>query len=118
MKFGGSSLANAARIKNAARIIRRFSQENRIVVVASAMDDTTDRLAGIGDLAREGGNARARKILSNIQTLHTKTAPATSSPKTTKGPLKPIDPMRGGLEKTVAGISHRREPTPRSIEYL
>src|SRR6266705_3957830 len=118
MKFGGSSLANAARIKNAARIIRRFSQENRIVVVASAMDDTTDRLAEIGDLARKGGNARARKILSNIQTLHTKTARATSSQKTTKELLNLIDRLRGELEKTVEGISHLRELTPRSRDYL
>ncbi len=78
MKFGGSSLANAAKIKNAARVVERFSSGNRIVVVASAMDDTTDRLVEIGELARNGETARARRILSSIQKLHTKTARATS----------------------------------------
>ena len=78
MKFGGSSLANAARIKTAARIVQRFSPQNKTVVVVSAIDDTTDQLVEIGELAQKGENARARKILSRIQTSHTKSARATS----------------------------------------
>jgi aspartate kinase len=118
MKFGGSSLANTARIKNAARIVQRFSPENKIVVVASAMDDTTDRLVEIGELARKGENARARKILSRIETLHTKTARAASSRKTKKELLTLLDRLYGDLGKTVEGISHLRELTPRSRDYL
>src|SRR2546430_13986020 len=118
MKFGGSSLANAAKIKNAARVVERFSPENRIVVVASAMDDTTDRLVEIGELARSEETARARRILSRIQTAHTKTARATSSRKMSKELLDRIDRLNKELEKTVEGISHRRELTPRSRDYL
>src|SRR2546430_2800295 len=118
MKFGGSSLANAAKIKNAARVVERFSPENRIVVVASAMDDTTDRLVEIGELARSEETARARRILSRIQTAHTKTARATSSRKMSKELLDRIDRLNKELEKTVEGISHLRELTPRSRDYL
>src|SRR5260370_1671516 len=118
MKFGGSSLANVAAIRNAARIVERFSTENKIVVVASAMDDTTDQLVEIGELALKGENARAGKLLSRIQSLHTKTARATSPRKTTKDLLTVIDRLYGDLEKTVEGISHLRELTPRSRDYL
>ena len=118
MKFGGSSLANAGRIKNAARIVQRFSRENKIVVVASAINDTTDRLVEIGELARKGENARARKILSRIQTLHIKTARAASMKKTRRELLNLIDRLNMELEKTVEGISHLRELTPRSRDYL
>src|SRR6266568_3659743 len=118
MKFGGSSLANAAKIRNAARVDERFSPENRIVVVASAMDDTTDRLVELGELARRGESARASKILSRIQKLHTKTAQATSSRKVSKELLDRIDRLNKELEKTVQGISHLRELTPRSRDYL
>src|SRR6266487_2380704 len=118
MKFGGSSLANAAKIRNAARVVERFSPENRIVVVASAMDDTTDRLVELGELARRGESARASKILSRIQKLHTKTAQATSSRKVSKELLDRIDRLNKELEKTVQGISHLRELTPRSRDYL
>src|SRR2546427_2221137 len=118
MKFGGSSLANATRIKNAARIVQRFAPENRMVVVASAMNDTTDRLVEIGELARKGENARVRKILSRIQTLHIKTAQAASTKKTRRELLNLIDRLNRDLEKTVEGISHLRELTPRSRDYL
>ena len=44
-KYGGSSVADAARIKNVAGRIAASSDEgNRVVVVVSAMGDTTDRL--------------------------------------------------------------------------
>src|ERR1700756_5527343 len=118
MKFGGSSLANASRIKNVARIIQRFSQQNRIVVVASAMDDITDQLLEIGELATKGNNSRARKILERIQKFHVKTAQTISSPRVRKELLGRISRLNVDLEKTVAGISHLRELTPRSKDYL
>jgi aspartate kinase len=118
MKFGGSSLANTTRIKNAARIVQRFLPENKMVVVASAMNDTTDQLVEIGELARKGENARVRKILSSIQTLHIKTARAASMKKTRRELLNLIDRLNMELEKTVEGISHLRELTPRSRDYL
>ncbi len=118
MKFGGSSLANTARIKNAARIVQRFLPENKMVVVASAMNNTTDQLVEIGELARKGENARVGKILSRIQTLHIKTARAASMKKTRRELLNLIDRLNMELEKTVEGISHLRELTPRSRDYL
>src|SRR5438309_7165459 len=118
MKFGGSSLANAARIKTAARIVQQFSPQNKTVVVASAIDDTTDQLGEIGELAQKGENARARKILSRIQTSHTKTARATSPKKTTEELPNIIGRLNRELERTVEGIAHLRELTPRSRDYL
>ncbi|MBT9159378.1 MAG: Aspartate kinase [Dehalococcoidia bacterium] len=44
-KYGGSSVADADRIKNVARrVIRTKEQGNQVVVVASAMGETTDEL--------------------------------------------------------------------------
>jgi len=44
-KYGGSSLANKEKILNvASRVIERYKQGNQMVVVASAMGDTTDKL--------------------------------------------------------------------------
>ena len=118
MKFGGSSLANATSIKNAARIVQRFSPENKIVVVASAMNDTTDHLLEIGELAQRRENARVRKILGGIQTLHVKTTRSISSQKKPRELLDRINQLNMDLEKTVDGISHLRELTPRSRDYL
>src|SRR5690348_9146616 len=118
MKFGGSSLANASRIKNVARIIQRFSQQNKIVAVASAMNETTDQLLEIGELAAKGDKIRPKKILARIQKFHVKTAQATSSPRMRKELLDRISRLSDDLEKTVDGISHLRELTPRSRDYL
>jgi aspartate kinase len=50
-KYGGSSVANAERIRNVARrVIRSKEQGNQVVVVVSAMGDTTDDLI---DLAKQ-----------------------------------------------------------------
>ena len=43
MKFGGSSVANAERIKDVASIIESYADRKPIVVL-SAMGDTTDHL--------------------------------------------------------------------------
>ncbi len=44
-KFGGTSVANAERIKNAAkRIVDEYDKGNKVVVVLSAQGDTTDKL--------------------------------------------------------------------------
>ena len=118
MKFGGSSLADATSIRNAARIVQRFSPENKIVVVASAMNDTTERLLEIGELAQKKENARVRKILGITQRLHVKTTRSISSRKTSRELLDRINQLNTDLEKTVEGISHLRELTPRSRDYL
>ena len=44
-KFGGSSVADAEKIRNVARIITdTYKQGNRVVAVLSAQGDTTDDL--------------------------------------------------------------------------
>lgn len=54
MKFGGSSVADADKIRNVAdRCIRKWREGNQVVVVLSAMGKTTDRLiAQAGELSK------------------------------------------------------------------
>lgn len=118
MKFGGSSLANAAKIRNAAKLVQSFSPENKIVVVASAMNDTTDHLLETGEWAEKGDSARVRTSLAKIQTLHRKTAQSISSKRMGKDLSDRIDRLNTDLGKTVEGISHLRELTLRSRDYL
>ena len=49
-KYGGTSVADAARIRNVARRVAEYARKDRVVVVVSAMGKTTDGLIG---LARE-----------------------------------------------------------------
>ena len=49
-KFGGSSVSDAEKIKHvAARVLKTQSEGNQVVVVVSAMGDTTDELIDLAD---------------------------------------------------------------------
>ena len=118
MKFGGSSIASASRIKNAARIVQRYSANNSIVVVVSAIDDVTDRLVKIADLAQKGDEQKAKQLVSTVQTLHTKTAGRVASVNAGRETIKKIDLINKELQRTVEGVSHLKEMTLRTRDYL
>jgi aspartate kinase len=118
MKFGGSSLASPAKIKNAARTVLRFSSDNRIVVVASAMNDVTDRLVEIGEVAQKGKQDQTRVRLSRLQSFHLKAARGVTGAASSKELVEIIERLNHELERTVEGICHLRELTPRSRDYL
>lgn len=63
-KFGGSSVANADRIKRVAdRIIETRNAGNDVVVVVSAMGDTTDELIGLARQITEEPPPREMDVL-------------------------------------------------------
>lgn len=53
MKFGGASVKNPEAVRNVAGIVRQFAEDNRLVVVVSAMDKTTNHLENLAGLARD-----------------------------------------------------------------
>lgn len=106
MKFGGSSVANAERIKHVATIIKSF-EEKRPVVVLSAMGDTTDHLLEAADAALEG-----HITIDAVEKLHKDTAVALGVH------AAEIDTLLGELRTLLTGISMLREVTPRSKDYL
>ncbi len=63
-KYGGTSVADAERIKNVARRIARTRDEgNQVVVVASAMGDTTDDLIKLADQLSDKPDSREMDVL-------------------------------------------------------
>ncbi|MBE6753987.1 MAG: aspartate kinase [Ruminococcaceae bacterium] len=63
-KFGGSSVANAERVMNVARIVTdTYKQGNDVVVVVSAQGDTTDDLIAKGREINPKGSKREMDML-------------------------------------------------------
>ncbi len=118
MKFGGTSLTNAPRMKNAAKIIQRYSPKNKIVVVASAIGETTDQLIEIAELTKKGNLQHARKLLTKIQASHLKIARTVARRGEARDLVSRLNQLNSELERTVEGIAHLRELTPRSRDYL
>jgi aspartate kinase len=63
-KYGGSSVANAALIKNVAkRIVRSRDEGNQVAVVVSAMGDTTDELIALAKSVSDDPAPRELDVL-------------------------------------------------------
>ncbi|MCR5495584.1 MAG: aspartate kinase [Treponema sp.] len=106
MKFGGSSVANAERIKHVASIIQAY-KEKRPVVVLSAMGDTTDHLLEAADLAVTG-----TVDVAGVAKLHEDTA------KELGINIDTIESLLNELKTLLTGISMLKEISKRSRDYL
>lgn len=106
MKFGGSSVANAERIKHIASIINAY-KEKRPAVVLSAMGDTTDHLLEAADKAVDGV-----VDVAGVAKLHEETAEELGIN------IDTIKALLDELKQLLTGISMLKEISKRSRDYL
>ena len=106
MKFGGSSVANAERIKHVASIITAY-KEKRPAVVLSAMGDTTDHLLEAADKAVKG-----IVDVAGVAKLHEETAAELGIK------IDTIQNLLNELKQLLTGISMLKEISKRSRDYL
>jgi len=66
LKFGGTSVKNLARIKHVAEVVTRYSKNGPVLVVVSAMGDTTDYLIELAN--RCSSNPDQRELDSLLST--------------------------------------------------
>ena len=109
MKFGGTSVADAVCIRRVADIVKA-QVERRLVLVLSAMGDTTDHLLEAGALAYHEG----RVSMGAIERAHLETKRALGL-GAAEGEIVPLlEELRGLL----SGISRIRELSRRTKDYL
>lgn len=106
MKFGGSSVANAERIKHVASIINAY-KEKRPAVILSAMGDTTDHLLEAADKAVDGV-----VDVAGVAKLHEETAEELGIN------IDTIKALLDELKQLLTGISMLKEISKRSRDYL
>jgi aspartokinase/homoserine dehydrogenase 1 len=73
MKFGGTSVGDANRIRSAAKIAAEASKQRSIVVVVSAMSGVTNTLIAAAGKAMAGDEAAAEALTVALQTKHHET---------------------------------------------
>ncbi|MCL2244418.1 MAG: aspartate kinase [Treponema sp.] len=123
MKFGGSSVADAARLRHVADIINTQA-DRKPVLVLSAMGDTTDHLLEAGDAALKQGKVE----ITQIENLHQATVKNLKlvREQLTNEPLadgikpsqKDFNGLLDELKRLLSGIALIRELTPRTKDYL
>jgi aspartokinase/homoserine dehydrogenase 1 len=70
MKFGGTSVGDAERIRSAAAIAAEASKERAVVVVVSAMSSVTNTLIAAAGKAATGDEAAAEALTRALQEKH------------------------------------------------
>ncbi|KAL8158508.1 hypothetical protein V2J09_000045, partial [Rumex salicifolius] len=113
MKFGGSSVANAARMREVAELILSFPEECPVIVL-SAMGKTTNNLLNAGEKAVTCGVSKACDLfeLSQIKELHLRTVDELGvDPSVVSSHLEE-------LEQLLKGIAMMKELTNRTKDYL
>lgn len=122
MKFGGSSLGGPDEFLQCVSIIKQYSQDDKsssLVLVCSAMGDTTDHLLKTIELAKSNDYDKARSLLSEIKQSHalvvSKTIPDSDFQKQA---ISFVDSKFAELEKILYGISLIRDISSRTLDYV
>ena len=112
-KFGGSSLADAGRIRHVAGLMLD-ADEDRQVVVVSAMQGTTDALIGLAEAAAQGRDWQA--ALDGLRQRHLQAADALlESPAATRDW---IDAQCAQLAELLRAVGLLRQPGRAAFERI
>ena len=112
-KFGGSSLADAGRIRHVAGLMLD-ADEDRQVVVVSAMQGTTDALIGLAEAAAQGRDWQA--ALDGLRQRHLQAADALlESPAATRDW---IDTQCAQLAELLRAVGLLRQPGRAAFERI
>ena len=117
MKFGGTSVGDAERIVQSAKLA--IKSESPVVVVTSAMSGATDELLALARLAQTGETKELRTRLRRLTQHHLDTAHGIVPDHSRAAPLvERLRKLLFELENLLQGISLLRELSPRSLDLI
>jgi aspartate kinase len=117
MKFGGSSLPDAAAIRRAIRIVKPRLR-HKPVIIASALADVTDHLLLAGLAAAQGLADSARETLQQLQQRHQQVALDTAGPDAYQELCEQLALEFQPLHLLLSSIASAGELTPRFQDQL
>lgn len=119
LKYGGTSISSPKDIQNAAKHIHSLSKQNQIVIVCSAISDTTDDLIEISQSIKKENKKKAELLAKNIANRHEKLAKQTiKKSQIRKKILQTFKEYFDELNALIDGMVLLGEVTPRSMDYL
>ncbi|MBM3905497.1 MAG: aspartate kinase [Thaumarchaeota archaeon] len=119
IKFGGTSLASPKHIKGVAKFIQNTGKKNQIVMVCSAINDTTDDLLEISDSIKKENRVQADSILSRLRRQHLQISKDTiSNSVIRKALIQKLESILDELKGLMHGMILLGEVTPQSLDYL
>lgn len=118
LKFGGTSVATAARIKRVKDIVlETLKEEKKVVVVVSALGGTTDTLINMATLAAQGQESYKEEI-DELYYRHRKAADNLFTKDEMRQFLGYLKQKNRNLEKILNGVFLLRELSPRALDII
>ena len=117
LKFGGSSVANAANISKCIGIIRKATEQEKTIVVVSALGGITDRLLHCATAASEG-DERYTESLRDIEQRHLDTVRELIPVTSQSSMLSMVKKTCNELEDIFKGIYLLRELSARTKDCV
>ena len=119
MKFGGTSVGDAACIRRAAEIVKSEAARRPVVVVVSAMSGVTNRLIEAAQRAEAGEDAGSPELIAGLGTQHeTAAAELVKDTQRAKAITEARIATLEELERLLRGTALLRELTPRALDAI
>jgi len=119
LKYGGTSISSAKDIQNVAKHIQSLSKQNQLVIVCSAISDTTDDLIEISQSIKKENKKKAEQLAKKISNRHQQLAKQTIKKSQIRKKLtQTFDEYFDELMALIDGMVLLGEVTPRSMDYL
>ena len=119
MKFGGTSVEDAAAIQRTAEIVAgRRAKGLAPVVIVSAMSKVTDQLLAAANAAERGDGAGALAISARLRHRHLETARALLSGAALQDTSSWLEQQFQSLDDLLRGLAAVQELTPRTSDLV
>ena len=118
MKFGGTSVENAAAIDRVASIVRRRLDHHRPVVVVSALAGITDSLIDMSQEAANGDAGRALRLFDALHERHRCVAAELMHGEIGQAVLSDLEAHLARLRQVLCGVAAVNELSPRTSDYV
>jgi len=119
MKFGGTSVKDGESILHCARLVKKFSEENEVVVTVSAMAGVTDFLIEAAEKCYSDPSPGFIKLsIAELAKKHFDAINHAVSDEYRARVTTATERLMDELEKVLLGISYLGELTKRSEDYI
>src|SRR6202045_2791100 len=119
MKFGGTSVGDAACIARTAQIIAKAAKENGCIAVVSAMSGVTNRLIEAAKKAQEGNTGEAAAIVAALGNQHEAALMSLVPHKDERAGIRlRLEEVLGEGRRLCEGTALLRELTPRTLDAI
>ena len=118
MKFGGTSVGNAERMKGVSEILAAHSQQAEVVAVVSAMGGVTDMLIRAATEASKGDREHWKGTRQELARRHREVADQLLSAAEQAEVLPRLAEQLTNFENLCSGFTLVREVTPRAMDTL